>query len=496
MSQQLATTWPEPAAELEEMDSSVMAEPAPDDETDSAFPLTALPELVADMVRMVSAAKQTPEVLGAICALGVGSAAIGKNMVVASREHQKTPGNLFLIGTAESGSGKSQTMHHYVEPILNIESEQRLKFRNETKPRLQAELERLRQPRAQSPKGTKSSADDALRAEALRRAEEIESELIPPQFMCDDVTSEKLARILASQGECQFSCSSEARNAVKNLCGRYSRNGADTDEVLLLMGYSGERVVVNRVMGADILLENPSIALLWLVQPDKFREMLENPSLTEGGFLPRCLVAHTNAKRQRRTGKERSFDTVLATAYGQRIDALFRAYRMSTSKTPCVVQPDHEAVELMRDFYNSTVDERYADVAPYVARWEENAWRIALVLHALEHGANADKKMLSGDVAARAIAIQKFFGEQQLAFLSAGRQAKRDKRKSKVLEVVAKKFATAKLPVAERIIRQFTNLDGKTVASLLADLVADNHVEQFTIKPPHGPAYIAYAPKK
>jgi hypothetical protein len=77
------------------------------------------------------------------------------------------------------------------------------------------------------------------------------------------------------------------------------------------------------------------------------------------------------------------------------------------------------------------------DVTSYAARWNEQAWRLAVCLHAGEWGAQAHEQTLEVETAARAIELADWFAAQQLEILSAGRAAGRKKLRDEVLALLA-----------------------------------------------------------
>ena len=79
------------------------------------------------------------------------------------------------------------------------------------------------------------------------------------------------------------------------------------------------------------------------------------------------------------------------------------------------------------------------DVNIYASRWNEQAWRIAVVLHAALHGAHAHEYKLELDTANRAIEIADWFAQQQVEILSAGREKARRELWDEVLSLLGKK---------------------------------------------------------
>jgi hypothetical protein len=75
------------------------------------------------------------------------------------------------------------------------------------------------------------------------------------------------------------------------------------------------------------------------------------------------------------------------------------------------------------------------DVTIYAARWDEQAWRIAVCLHAGLHGAHAHEHTLDLDTAKRAIELADWFASQQLEILSASRDKARREKWDRVLSL-------------------------------------------------------------
>ena len=69
-------------------------------------------------------------------------------------------------------------------------------------------------------------------------------------------------------------------------------------------------------------------------------------------------------------------------------------------------------------------------------RWAENAWKIALVLHALEHGAEAGKRELNNSTAACAVRIMQWFSRAQKRVYGGYHNTKSRKRLLEVLMIL------------------------------------------------------------
>ena len=93
-----------------------------------------------------------------------------------------------------------------------------------------------------------------------------------------------------------------------------------------------------------------------------------------------------------------------------------------------MVNPSKGAQNALRDYYNHVVkrmvDGDLKDVLPFAARWAEQAWRIAVCIHAGEHLEKAEDNDISPETAMSAIQLTEWFSHQQLAVLGSLRRQK------------------------------------------------------------------------
>ena len=280
------------------------------DEPEGApFPLDALPTAMASIIAAVSRSERVPLALPAVCALGIASAAIGAGLQVASGPNRVTRGNLYLLASAESGSGKSETFRIIAAPLKDHEKRRIEMWRKETWPQLQSEIGVLEREidllQKKAAKTTEQMDRDRMLGELafkLARKDELTRLAVTPCIIAQDVTTERLASLLRDHREVLFSASADARKLVDNLLGRYNP-GKTTDESLYLMAYSGDPVRVDRQGRESVILNSPCLALLWFVQPDLLIKLFDEESLSASGFLPRLLLCQTNAAPRRIEGE-------------------------------------------------------------------------------------------------------------------------------------------------------------------------------------------------
>ncbi len=407
------------------------------------FPLEHLPPAARAMAEAIARTERTPETLAGCCVLGILSASIGAGLQVKSGPDRFTRGNLYILASAESGSGKSETFRHAAKPFHDFERDMGERWRTDTGPKVETEVAIL-ESRIKQLSGQAGKAADAIEREALRgELEQAKAALvkakancIAPALCCEDVTTERLAVLLANNQEQLASLSPDAGSIVNNLLGRYSKLDR-TDEGIYLKAFSGDYCRVDRQGREPVLLHKPCLAALWLVQPDKIETLLAERSLTDGGLIPRLLVCHTRAMPQRIVDGGEGIPTETANDWAMLVGKLIRAFRMAE---PFAIESMPEARRMLDAHHNQIVDRRIGelrDVTTYAARWNEQAWRIAVCLHAGLHGEMAGERMMDLDTAANAIALADWFADKQLRILAGGRHAARRAKRDAVLSLLA-----------------------------------------------------------
>ena len=460
------------------------------EETMLPFPLQHLPPAARAMAEAIARTERTPETLAGCCVLGILSASIGAGLQVTSGPDRKTRGNLYILPSAESGTGKSETFRHTAKPFFAFERELVEHWRNESQPRLQADADLLESEIARL-KRDGSAAKTALDREDVRTAlkakkkelADVNTGLIPPRLCCEDVTSEKLAVMLAQNQEQLASLSPDAGSIVNNLLGRYSKLDR-TDEGIYLKAFSGDNCRVDRQGREPVMLQRPCLSALWLVQPDKVETLLAERTLTDGGMIPRLLVCHTRATARPIVDGVEGIPADTANAWAMLVEKLIRAFRMASE--PFTIEPAPEARRMMNDHHNQIVERRLGDlrdVTSYAARWNEQAWRIAVCLHAGLHGEDAGGRMLAADTAASAIALADWFAGEQLRILARGRHAARRAKRDEVLALLADtpNGITARGVQLKRIVGS-----ADEARALLAQMEADGELTGKDSKPEGG----------
>jgi hypothetical protein len=409
------------------------------------FPLQHLPPVARAMAEAVARVARTPEPLPGCCVLAVLSASIGAGLQVPSQPDKIARGNLYFLVGMKSGMGKSESFRPVVEPFFAYERDMVEHWRADVLPGLEAEADLLKKEietlLKKLGKGKSGVEREEIRRElaAKKKAmkEATDGMANPPRLCCEDVTSQQLAAMLQQNQEQLASLSPDAGSIVNILLGQYSKLDR-TDDNIYLKAWSGDNCRVDRKGSGPILLQRPCLAALWLVQPDKIETLLGERSLTDGGLIPRPLICQPNAQHRPIVRGAEGIPAATVNTWALLVGKLIKTFRYASE--PVTLEPAPEVLQLMDAHCNRIVERMKTDlqdVDSYAARWNEQAWRIAVCLHAGLHGEDAGGRMLAADTAANAIALADWFAGEQLRILARGRHAARRAKRDEVLELLA-----------------------------------------------------------
>jgi hypothetical protein len=379
--------------------------------------------------------------------LAVLSASIGAGLQVPSQPDKVARGNLYFLVGMKSGMGKSETFRPVVEPFFAYERNLVDRWQTEVLPGLEAEADMLKtevETQLRRLARGKSGVDRTEIRRELATKKKVLAEAIagisnPPRLCCEDVTSQQLAAMLQQNQEQLASLSPDAGNIVNILLGQYSKLDR-TDDNIYLKAWSGDNCRVDRKGSGPILLQRPCLAALWLVQPDKIETLLAERSLTDGGLIPRPLMCQPNAQHRPLVRGAEGVPADTVKAWASLVDQLIKTFRFAPD--PATIKPAPEVLRLMDAHCNRIVERMKTDlqdVDSYAARWNEQAWRIAVCLHAGLHGEAAAGRVLAPGTAASASALADWFAGEQLRILSRGRYTARRTKFDEVLKLLADK---------------------------------------------------------
>ena len=463
-------------------------EPEPEPQPSRPFPVEALPEGVRRYVEAIAKIDRVPAALPAACVLGALSTAIGKGLQLKSLPGKQAKPNLYILIAAKSGTSKSEVYRRVLKPVLNWHQEQVDRWKSDVWPDLVAKQKLLNRKIRRLEGGGRGPASDTLAdkmalKESVVELASIEVQLHAPKFVVENVTSEALAIALSRSGETLASLSSDARDIVDIISGRYRQKGG-TDEPLYLKAFSWELYLMDRVGRPPLTILEACLTCLWLVQPDKLNHLLGIRGQADSGLLPRFLIAKLDMVRQPIDREMEDIDVALTSEWDRLIRDIFTAYRASDVRH--IMEPTLEARDALDRQHDELVvrsNSDLQDVDSFAARWNEQAWRICCVLQAARYGADAHLHQVDIETARGAIAIADWFAEQQLDTLQAGRQLAVDDKESKVLELLADRPGGI---VAADVYRKGIVTKAKEARELLKRMVAEGTITAIDKPTPGG----------
>jgi hypothetical protein len=282
---------PEPPAGLE------WATPiALDDGCAVPFPVDALPAGMAEAVTEVAQAILVDPVVPAVAFLGVLAGLVGAQTTVVISESWRETANLYLAVVAETGTGKTPGTRPAWEALHQVErkeiaaAEEEARAARAIAPAKKAELDRLQRAKGRVTADTEAhllglTAD----VERLREVANRERRLV-----ADDVTPERLAELMAQNGERLILIADEG-SVFHHLLGMYS---AAPNLDTFLKGWDGNPLRVDRKGGNGrektvIAMESPRLTVVGFVQPTVIARFGEgrHRHLVERGVLGRVLIA-------------------------------------------------------------------------------------------------------------------------------------------------------------------------------------------------------------
>lgn len=317
-------------------------------ETLSPFPIDVFNPEWARLAQQVADIAMMPVQLPAMVMLSTVSGAIGKLMeVVGGSNHGPCRGNLYVIGTAPSSTGKDVAAR-LADPVHEYE--------------------------------------ECLRNTAAFQCDE---ECEPPTLVISNSTGEALMVKLAEGDETLFSFSAEAGDLVRIAAGAYRKQGGDYS--VLNAAWSGSFVRVTRINRGDTRLQKPCLSLFWAIQPDFFGELARDGEAIHSGFLPRCLCFDSEATYALDDGVRREVDSDLLNKWSLFIRTTLQ-HRIDAAE-PKQLNCTHEATEAFLIFHNKMQERRQAEPAEaeLLGKARENAIRVALVLAVMDDADQIDR---------------------------------------------------------------------------------------------------------
>ncbi len=354
------------------------------------FPVDALPEPIAEMVRAVSEATQTDPAMAATSALSALSACSGGHAEIEIRHGWREPLCLYTATIAAPGERKSAVQQAMVRPILDTEAQLAAKGvgeRLEAETRKQVAVKAAERERNIAARAAEDKQDKAM-ADAIGKAMIADAIEVPPipRLVADDITPGPPS-LLAEQGGRLAIISAEG-GIFDIIAGRYSRSIPNMD--LWLKGHSGDPLKVDHKGRPHEYVRRPALTLGLMIQPALLSAIAANREFRGRGFLAPILYACPVSKVGRRTIVAPPVDLAIEKRY-EAVVAELASGMAGWGGDPAVLtltQTAQQAMQTIEAAVEPTLawDGELAPLADWGAKYVGAVARIAGILHLAEHG--------------------------------------------------------------------------------------------------------------
>ena len=361
------------------------------------FPTHLLPPKVRAMAEAVEAYTTTGHDMPGVIGASALNCAIGGGVYVRTKDgSQVTPTTTFTVVVGVSGGGKSLVGKLLLEAIEIDQQRRQEEFRRDSLPVMRArimeiddELKRLEREGSRPRKGQADDPDARRnrRTELLGLKDQLEFALDCPQMISEDLTVQVMVRILNANKSRLILLSTDARETINNIMGRY--NNGKPDDSLLLKAFSGESYNFSRRGQGKVIeslnVNKMAVSSLLMLQPDIAEEMVESEGLQGSGYLQRTLFAWTDNHPGRAT-LSKPIPREVKEAYDQLITTLLRTYYWSDPRVYFTLSTEaEEAIKAYKEAKQIEGGDGSHPMWTFQTRDAELVIRIAAGLHAGLH---------------------------------------------------------------------------------------------------------------
>lgn len=283
------------------------------------FPLHVFPRALRHWVVGVSADVGAPDALAAVAALGVAATAAAKRAIVVIHDSWLEHVNLYLLGVAATGIGKTPIMEHATRPLLNFQLEESEGIEAMIAEARAAQRIARITARAAASAAAKDPSDPRLRRLAADAEKDVASIRLPThvRLFTADVTPERLGALALAQGGRIAVISSEG--AILERIAKAGSGRGPSD--IFLHGHASEPHIEDRVSRECVALNALVLTILVMAQPYALRKLGVHDELHDRGFWARFLYVLPDEARG--VGGT-PLDPEVAKAYERLIHALLR----------------------------------------------------------------------------------------------------------------------------------------------------------------------------
>ena len=404
------------------------------------FPVDSLPPDIGDYVKAVAESTQTPIDMAGTSALAFIATCIQGKYTIQGKADWIEPTNIFGNIIAPPSERKSAVLHAIVRPgddyevQYNVQNAARFegsKMRKRILERRQKSIEE------KAAKGTAEEGELEQIAQDVADFEEVK----PLQLYVDDITTEKLVSVMASNHGRAALISSEG-GIFDTLAGIYTKN-VNID--VMLKGYSGDTIRVDRIGRESESIMNPSLTILLMTQPKVVSDVLSNHTFRGRGLTARFLYCLPTSSVGSRKFQSAPISDDVYQRYAQKIVNLLKE---EDQTLPRVITLSREASEMLTAFAEEIepkMKAEYAEIADWVGKLVGNTLRIAgllcraSVFFAPEFLRENEPLVVGGETMDKAIQLGRYYLSHALAVFDVIPEAAMHKDANCILQMLREK---------------------------------------------------------
>lgn len=360
--------------------------------------------------------KRFDPMIGYGYAMAITSALAQRYCRVKIADSFETELSLFFLMIAPSGSGKGSLWRSIYLPLTDLIRRQRYQNSEENKRRA-AEIASLQNIIAEKRKQAKRLSGFAL-AQLMQEITDLEMQkpILIPEYVFDiqDVTSASLLEELDRQ---------ESHSVlIADTEGRFMRS-LDEDKALaglLNQAFVGESINNRRTSVKSCRVENPRVALVTAIQPDKLKRLTRNPALWGEGMIPRTLPYYSPYGVQPQAAIGENVDNGIMEWWRKKVEYLFNLSPCKDNignAIPYVLELAPDAKMRFENYAVTLQKQRCqpvnAGLEGTFARMAELTARVSAIYHILEQPAPFDTA-ITGTEMELAVGICSYFLENHI----------------------------------------------------------------------------------
>lgn len=294
------------------------------------FPIAALPTPAQEMVEAIAEAFQVDTGMPGCFILAAPSIATLGHGYICVKEGYNEPLQLYVVVSALPSERKSPVLSAILAPIRAF-----IKNHNEIHA---SEVAANQSKRAILRKKWEKAISKGNEEEATQLAEELQTtpDLRPLELLLTDSTPEALAKAMG-RNDGRMAFASGEGGLFNVLAGAYSEQ-VNLD--VMLQGYSGEAVAIERVSRESVRIEHASLDITLAVQPQVLEKFLSNEVMLERGLAARFLYSEPPSRLGTRLVRDaKPIPSIISLAYERRIHQL-TSYQASEKVHQLTLSPD------------------------------------------------------------------------------------------------------------------------------------------------------------